>query len=68
MSDSITNVDADAEADGSISGLLAIVNGNLLLYLHRAAHRSVDAIEHDQQEVAAGLDDPAAMLLDGRIN
>ena len=36
---------------------------NLLLHLHGAAHRSVDAIEHDEQGVAASLDDPAAMLL-----
>ena len=37
---------------------------NLLLHLHGAAHRSVDAIEHDEQRIAAGLDDPAAMLVD----
>ena len=32
------------------------------LHLHGAAHRSVDAIEHDEQRVTAGLDDPATML------
>ena len=28
---------------------------HLLLHLHGTAHRSVDAVEHDQQRVAAGL-------------
>ena len=64
----IANVDPDAEADGSIGRLVAIVDRNLLLHLHGTAHRSVDAVEHDEQGVAAGLDDPAAMLLDRRID
>ena len=60
----IANIDADAEADGSISGLVTIVSGYLLLHLHGTAHCSVDAVEHNEQGVAPGVDDPAAILLD----
>ena len=59
----IANVDPDAEADGAIRRLISVMDRNLLLHLHGTAHRSVDAVEHDQQEIAPGLDDPAAMLL-----
>ena len=60
----VANVDPDAEADGSIWRLVAVVDRHLLLHLHGAAHRPVDAVEHDEQGIAAGLDDPATMLLD----
>jgi hypothetical protein len=40
----------------------------LLLHLHRTTHRSVDAIENDKQGVAAGLNDPATMLINRGIN
>ena len=46
----------------SVRRLVSVVDRNLLLHLHGAAHRPVDAVEHDQQRVAAGLDDPATML------
>ena len=68
ISNGVSNVDADAKADGSIRRLIAVVDRNLLLHLHGTAHRPVDAVEHDQQGVAAGLDDPAAMLLDRRVD
>ena len=42
--------------------------GDLLLHLHGTAHRPVDAIEHDEQRVAAGIDDPAAVLLDRGVD
>ena len=64
----VAKVDPDAEADGSIWRLISVVDRNLLLHLHGTAHRPVDAVEHDEQGVAAGLDDPAAMLLDRRID
>ena len=64
----IADVDADAEADGPIRGLVAIADWHLLLHLHRTAHRSVDAVEHDEQGIAPGVDDPAAMLLDGWVD
>jgi hypothetical protein len=31
-------------------------------------HRSVYAIEYDEQRAASSLDDPAAVLLDGRVD
>ena len=37
---------------------------NLLLYLHSTAHGPVNAVEHDEQRIATGLDDPAAVLFD----
>ncbi len=37
----IANIDADAETDGSIGGLVSIVGWHLLLHLHSAAHRLV---------------------------
>ena len=58
----VAEVDPDAEADGPIRRLIAIMDRNLLLHLHGTAHRPVDAVEHDEQGIAAGLDDPAAML------
>ena len=51
-----------------IRRLVAIMDRHLLLHLHGTAHRPVDAVEHDQQRVAAGLDDPAAVLLDRRVD
>ena len=64
----IAHVDADAEADGPIRRLVAIVDGHLLLHLHGTAHRSINAIEHDEQRIAPRVDDPAAMLLDRRVD
>ena len=63
----VANVDPDAEADGSIRRLISVMDRNLLLHLHGAAHRSVDAVEDNQQRIAPGLDDPAAMLVDRRV-
>ena len=62
VSDCIANVDADTEADGPIKGLVAVVDGNLLLHLHRTTHGPVYAIEHNQQGIAARLDDPTVMF------
>ena len=64
----VAKVDPDAEADGSIRRLISVVDRNFLLHLHGTAHRPIDAIEHDEQGVAARLDDPAAVLLNRRID
>jgi len=64
----ISEVDAEAKADQPIGGLIAIVCGNLLLYVHGAAHRSFNAIEHHEQRIAPGVDNPTAMFVDGRVN
>ena len=40
---------------------------NLLLHIDGTPHCPVDAIEYDEQGVATGLDDPAAVLIDRRV-
>ena len=64
VSNRVTDVDPDAKANGSIRRLISVVDRDLLLHLHSTAHRPVDAVEHDEQGIAASLDDPAAVLLD----
>ena len=56
------------EADCPVSGLVAFEDRHLLLHLYGAAYRTVDAVEHDKQGIATGLDDPSAVLLDRRID
>ena len=41
----VANIDADTKSDRLIWMLVGIKGRNLLLHLHRTAHRSVDAIE-----------------------
>ena len=65
--DCVAYVDPNTEADSSISRLLAVVDRNSLLHLHRAAYRPIDAVEHNQQRIAPSLDDPATMLLYGGV-
>jgi hypothetical protein len=64
----ISEVDAEAKADHPIGGLIAIVGGNLPLHVHGAAHRSINAVEHHEQRITPGVDDPTAMLVDGWVN
>ena len=64
----IANVDPDAETDGPIWRLVAVVDRHLLLHLHGTAHGPIDAVEDDEEGVAPGLDDPAAMLLDRGVD
>jgi hypothetical protein len=60
----VTKVAPNAKANGSI----AVVDRHLLLHFYGAAYRPIDAVEHDEQRVAPGLDDPAAMFLNGGID
>jgi hypothetical protein len=48
----VADVDSNPKANGSVGGLVTIMIRNLLLYLHGTAHRSVDAVENDEQRVA----------------
>ncbi len=64
----IADVDTDAEPDRPIRGLVAIADGNLLLHPHGTAHRAIDAVEHDEQGVTCGIDDPTAVLSDRRVD
>jgi hypothetical protein len=66
--DHIADVDADAKADGPIRGLVAIIGGDLLLHLRGTAYRTVNAVEHDEERVTSCVNNPAAMLVDRRID
>ncbi len=66
--DHVTDVDPDTEADTAVRRLIAVVHRYLLLHLHRAAYRTVDAVERDQQQIAAGLDHSAAEVADRRVD
>ena len=63
----VTDVNADTKADGPIGGMVAVIGRYRLLHLHGTAHRPIDAIEQDEQGVASGLNDSAAMLIDRRV-
>src|SRR5665811_2091828 len=64
----VTKVDPDAKAHGAFSGMVAVKDRNLLLHRDGTAHRPVNAIEYDEERVAAGLNDPAAMLINRWID
>ena len=64
----VTDVNTNAEANGEIRKLSAVMDRNLLLYLHGALHSAIDAVECDQQGVAPGLHNPAAMLSNRRVD
>jgi hypothetical protein len=67
VSDGIANVDPNTKSDGSVEGLVAIVDWYLLLNRHGTAHRPINAIEYDQQRIASSLNNPTAMLIDRRV-
>jgi hypothetical protein len=64
----ISDVDAEAKADNPTGGLIAIKDWNLLLYVHGAPHRAINAVEHHEQGVTCGIDEPTAMLGDSWVN
>ena len=67
LSYDIADVDANAEPDGPVQRLIAIEQGDLLLNGNSRAYCAVDAVEYDQQRVAASLGNSATMFADGRI-
>jgi hypothetical protein len=66
--DHVAKVDANAESDAALGWSIAIKCGNCLLHLHGTSHRSLDTIEHHEDCVACCINDPAAILCDGRID
>ncbi len=66
--DRIADVDPDPKADSPIRWLVTVMDGNILLHLDCAAHCPIDAVEYHEQGVAAGLNNSAAMPLDGGID
>ena len=64
----IADVDPDPKADRPVGGLVTVEQGDILLHFDRAPHGPLDAVEHHEQGVASGLDNPPAMRADGRID
>ena len=64
----VANIDTDAEADCPVNGLIRMERRKFLLHLYSTAYSAVDAIEHHEQGITAGLNDPAAMPLDRRVD
>jgi hypothetical protein len=65
---SVAKINPDAEANRSIACPILVIAGNMLLHFRGTADRPINAVEHDQQRVAPGLNDPAAMFFDRRID
>jgi hypothetical protein len=66
--DRIANVDPDPKVDSPIMRLINIKAGKILLHFDCEAYRPIDAVEYHQQGVAAGLNNSAAMPVEGRID
>jgi hypothetical protein len=64
LDDDVAKIDADAELHAPLGGRISVAQGHLALHLDRAAHRVDDAEEFDEQPIAGGFDDAAAVFLD----
>ena len=64
----VTDIDSNAKADDLLGRLVAIIDEHLLLHPHGTARRPINAIENDEQGIAPGLNDPAAVLLDRGVD
>jgi hypothetical protein len=68
VEDDVAEIDADAELDAPLFRHVGIAPAHAVLDLDGAPDRVGDALELDQHAVAGGLDDPAVVLGDGRID
>jgi hypothetical protein len=68
LDDDVPDVDADAEFDVLAGSEPGVAFGHPPLDFGRAAQRVDDAAELDQEAVADGLDDPAVMRGDSRVD
>src|SRR5437870_617111 len=68
LDDHITEIDPDAQFDAVVGSDEGVPFGDCLLNLDRTAHRIDDAGKFHQHAVAGGLDDPAMVLDDFRID
>jgi hypothetical protein len=68
LDDDLTNVDADTKVDALVCRYTCIALSHATLHVDRAAHRIDYAEKFQQQAIARGLDDPAAVFGDLRIN
>jgi hypothetical protein len=67
VDDDVADIDAHAKLD-TPGGRASIAPGHVTLDIDGAAYRINDAGEFDQHPIAGGLDDPAAVFLDLRID
>jgi hypothetical protein len=63
----VAHVDPDAESDCPIRRG-AVADRDLLLHTHSKSHRAIRTLEHHEQRITGGVDDPAAMLGNSRID
>ena len=68
IGDHVAEIDADAKSQAALLGEVQIAVGHRALDFAGTAHRVDDAGEFRQHAVAGGLDDPAVMLADLRID
>ena len=68
LEDHVAEVDADAELDPARRRHIRVAPRHPALDLDRTLHRVGDALKLDQEAVAGGLDDPAAVLGDRRVD
>jgi hypothetical protein len=68
VGDHVAEIDPDAKSQAALLGEIQIAVGHPALNFAGAAHRIDDAGEFRQHAVAGGLDDPAMMLADLRID
>jgi hypothetical protein len=68
IGDHVAEIDPDAKPQAALLGEIQIAVGHRALDFGGAAHRVDDAGEFRQHAVAGGLDDPAMMLADLRID
>ena len=66
--DHVAQIDPDAKSNPPLLGHIGLAVGHAALNLHRAPHGIDDARELGQQAVAGVLHNPAAVLLDLRID
>jgi hypothetical protein len=64
LDDDVTDIDAHAEFDAAPRRHRGVAGDHLALHLDRAPHRVDDTGELDEETVAGGFDDAAAMLGD----
>ena len=66
--DDVAKVDADPKLDMPAGRHVGVAAGHSALDLDRALDRVGNALELDQHAVAGGLDDPAVVLGDRRVD
>src|SRR5437870_6744916 len=68
LDDDLADVDADTKVDALFRENTGIALGHATLHVDRAAHRVDHTGEFQQQTIAGGLDDPAVVLCNLRVD